>query len=135
MTGPLAGYRVLELGGIGPGPFAAMLLSDLGAEVLRIDRTTDVGVEVDPHNAGVLLRGRRSVALDLKQPHGKDAFLSLVERHGATLRVSPCGRGGIGRHARFRFWWRKPCRFKSCRPHHAAPQRQAASGEPCGAGA
>src|SRR5687768_11030606 len=86
MTGPLAGYRVLEVGGIGPGPFAAMLLSDLGAEILRVDRANEVGdIEPEQPNDDVLLRGRRSIALDLKHPDGKSAFLDLVARADAVI--------------------------------------------------
>ncbi|MET9491205.1 CaiB/BaiF CoA-transferase family protein [Nocardia sp. NPDC006630] len=78
-TGPLAGYRVIELGGIGPGPFAGMLLADLGAEVVRVDRPQLVG---DPNAGGpadVINRGKRSVAIDLKHPRGIAAILDLVE--------------------------------------------------------
>jgi alpha-methylacyl-CoA racemase len=77
MPGPLHGLRVLELAGIGPGPFCCMMLADLGAEVLRIDRP-----EGPPggHPADVLGRGRRSVALDLKRSEAIDAALALVER-------------------------------------------------------
>ncbi len=79
--GPLAGVRVLELAGQGPGPFCAMLLSDMGAEVLRIDRAAEVGVEQPepPLDAGIR-RGRRSAALDLKHPEGLALALDLVER-------------------------------------------------------
>lgn len=76
MPGPLAGLRVLEIAGIGPGPFCCMMLADLGAEVLRIDRPG-----VAPGNpADVLGRGRRGIALDLKRPVAVDAVLRLVER-------------------------------------------------------
>ena len=83
-NGPLAGYRVVELAGIGPGPFAAMLLADLGAEVVRVERTQVVG---RPH-AGLgdlMQRGRRSVAVDLKHPDGVATLLDLVERADALL--------------------------------------------------
>jgi crotonobetainyl-CoA:carnitine CoA-transferase CaiB-like acyl-CoA transferase len=75
MTGPLQGYKVVELSGIGPGPLAAMLLADMGAEVIRIDRSftpkrvTSAGGD-RPVNSDTLQRGRRSVALDLKSPEG-----------------------------------------------------------------
>ncbi|MFC6148310.1 MULTISPECIES: CaiB/BaiF CoA transferase family protein [Mumia] len=78
--GPLAGIRVVELAGIGPGPFAAMLLADLGADVVRVDRTTPGGLVVLPQDRDVLARGRRSVAVDLKNPAGVDVVLDLVER-------------------------------------------------------
>ncbi|WP_426564618.1 CaiB/BaiF CoA transferase family protein [Angustibacter sp. McL0619] len=74
--GPLAGVRVVELGGIGPGPFCAMLLADLGADVVRIERPADAG---RPSEHPVLHRGRRSVALDLKSAAGADAVLRLVD--------------------------------------------------------
>jgi len=74
--GPLAGLRVLELAGIGPGPHAAMVLADLGADVVRIDRPpSDPDAEV---RADYLLRGRRSVVLDLKEPPDREQFLALV---------------------------------------------------------
>ncbi|NUO36407.1 MAG: CoA transferase [Dermatophilaceae bacterium] len=80
-TGPLAGVRVVELAGIGPSPFAAMLLADLGADVIRIDRPggATLPVPLDPE-ADVLRRGRPSVLLDLKHPDGLAAALSLVEQ-------------------------------------------------------
>ena len=74
--GPLAGLRVLELAGIGPGPHAAMVLADLGADVVRIDRPpSDPDAEV---RADYVLRGRRSVVLDLKEPPDREQFLALV---------------------------------------------------------
>ncbi|HEU5288874.1 MAG TPA: CaiB/BaiF CoA-transferase family protein [Candidatus Limnocylindria bacterium] len=77
--GPLAGVKVVELAGIGPAPFCAMLLADAGAEVLRIDRLedTDLGVRVDPR-FNLLNRGRRSVAIDLKRADGVAAARRLV---------------------------------------------------------
>jgi alpha-methylacyl-CoA racemase len=76
--GPLDGLRVVELAGIGPVPFAGMLLADLGADVVRVDRASGDG---RPHTAHqVLDRGRRSVALDLKQPSAVEIVLRLVER-------------------------------------------------------
>lgn len=84
--GPLNGIRILEIAGIGPGPFAAMMLSDMGAEVLRVDRAASVrdggaeGVGKD-----LLNRGRRSIGLDLKHPEGRDALLRMVERADALL--------------------------------------------------
>src|SRR5262245_2191092 len=79
--GPLAGYRVLELAGIGPGPHCAMLLADLGADVLRVDRTADAQLGISkPAFADLMNRGRRSVAVDLKHPEGVATVLRLVER-------------------------------------------------------
>lgn len=83
MAGPLAGVRVVEMVGIGPCPFAAMMLADMGAEVIRIDRKAAPG-EHNPYpmlgtRHDVMARGRRSLALDLKQPAGCLAALRLVE--------------------------------------------------------
>ncbi len=80
MTGPLAGYRILELAGMGPGPFAAMMLSDMGAEVLRIDRADAVDPDEAPPAWDVNARGRRSVGVDLKDPAGREVVLALVAR-------------------------------------------------------
>jgi len=84
--GPLAGIRIVELGGIGPGPFAAMLLSDLGADVLRIDRieASDSGVDM-PEKFNLLHRGRRSVAMDLKKPQAVEAVKQLVAQADALI--------------------------------------------------
>lgn len=84
--GPLAGVRIVELGGIGPGPFAAMLLSDLGADVLRIDRivASDSGVDMLP-KFNLLHRGRRSVAMDLKKPEAVAAVRRLVGKADALI--------------------------------------------------
>ncbi len=85
MTGPLAGVRVVEFAGIGPGPFAAMLLADMGADVIRVDRPEQVRPERfgSPH-PDVLNRGRRSIAVDLKHPAGREVVLDLV-RHADAL--------------------------------------------------
>ncbi len=77
MTGPLHGARVVELAGLGPGPFAAMLLADLGADVIRVDRIDDNALAP---RAYVMHRGRRSVAVDLKQPESRELVLRLVDR-------------------------------------------------------
>jgi alpha-methylacyl-CoA racemase len=80
-TGPLRGLKVLELAGIGPAPFAAMMLSDMGAEVLRIDRRAHVVPGDKSQPAWDLLnRGRRSIGVDLKQPAGVEVVLRLSER-------------------------------------------------------
>ncbi|MGN6330031.1 MAG: CaiB/BaiF CoA transferase family protein [Motilibacteraceae bacterium] len=79
-SGPLEGVHVVELAGIGPGPFAAMMLADLGAEVLRIDRPTGPGLSFGAPHLDVLNRGRRNVAVDLKDPRGREVVLRLVER-------------------------------------------------------
>ncbi|HEY1301243.1 MAG TPA: CaiB/BaiF CoA-transferase family protein [Stellaceae bacterium] len=84
--GPLAGVKVVELAGIGPGPMCAMLLADLGATVLRIDRKEPSGLGVPrPLRYDLLLRGRYSLALDLKSPDGKALALSLVENADALI--------------------------------------------------
>jgi len=84
--GPLAGIKIVELTGIGPAPMCAMLLADLGATVLRIDRPggSDLGVP-RPLRYDLLLRGRRCLALDLKRPDGKDAagYLANAARGNA----------------------------------------------------
>ncbi|UMG91205.1 CaiB/BaiF CoA-transferase family protein [Nocardioides sp. TF02-7] len=74
--GPLAGVRVVELAGIGPGPFAVMLLADMGADVVRVDRVTGPGADYTPNP--VIERGRRSIALDLKSDDGVAVLLDLV---------------------------------------------------------
>ncbi|MGW1069408.1 CaiB/BaiF CoA transferase family protein [Streptomyces aureus] len=77
--GPLAGVRVVELAGIGPGPFAAMLLADLGADVVRVDRPGGPGLGVDPAH-DVTNRNKRSVIIDLKAEDGASRVLDLAER-------------------------------------------------------
>ncbi|MEU6631796.1 CaiB/BaiF CoA-transferase family protein [Streptomyces parvus] len=77
--GPLAGVRVVELAGIGPGPFAAMLLADLGADVVRVDRPGGAGLGIDPAH-DLTNRNKRSVVLDLKSVEGPARVLDLVER-------------------------------------------------------
>lgn len=77
--GPLHGVKVVELAGIGPGPMAAMLLADMGATVLRVDRQNPSGLGVPrPEKFDLLLRSRRAVAVDLKSPAGVDFVLDLV---------------------------------------------------------
>jgi len=81
MAGPLTGLKIIEFAGIGPGPFCAMLLSDMGAEVIRIDRYgAQGGSKFD-----VTARGRRSVALNLKSPEGVEAALELISKADALL--------------------------------------------------
>jgi alpha-methylacyl-CoA racemase len=74
--GPLQGIRVVELQGIGPGPFCGMMLADMGAELIRIDRAASAG---RPAGKDILARGRQSVAVDLKNPEGVETVLRLVE--------------------------------------------------------
>jgi alpha-methylacyl-CoA racemase len=79
--GPLRGIRILEFAGIGPGPFAAMLLADMGAEVLRLDRAQTVREPMpDRPSLDLMGRGRRSAAFDLKHPEARAAVLRLIER-------------------------------------------------------
>lgn len=84
--GPLAGIKIVELGGIGPGPFASLLLSDLGADVIRIDRIvpSDSGIAVEDR-FNLLQRGRRSIAMDLKKPEAVAAALKLVAAADALI--------------------------------------------------
>ncbi len=84
--GPLNGIRIVELAGIGPGPMAAMLLADMGATVLRIERvaSADLGVR-RPLNCDITLRSRPAIALDLKQPEGIERALRLIETADALI--------------------------------------------------
>lgn len=94
MNGPLKGVRVIEIAGIGPGPFAAMMLADHGAEVIRIDRP---GQPSDPHDA--MLRSRRTLTLDLKSATGVAALRHVVRGADALiegLRPGTLERLGIG---------------------------------------
>ena len=99
MPGPLSGLTVIELTGIGPGPFAAMVLSDMGAEVIKVDRAQWVGMTQAPGSVEVLDRGRRSIAVDLKQPEGVETVLRLVESADALIegyRPGVAERLGVG---------------------------------------
>ncbi|MFB7784660.1 CaiB/BaiF CoA transferase family protein [Streptomyces vinaceus] len=96
--GPLAGVRVVELAGIGPGPFAAMLLADLGADVVRVDRPGGGALAVDPAY-DVTNRGKRSVLVDLKSAEGPARVLDLVERADVLIegfRPGVAERLGVG---------------------------------------
>ncbi|MEM8972298.1 MAG: CaiB/BaiF CoA-transferase family protein [Pseudomonadota bacterium] len=77
---PLAGMRIMEFAGIGPGPFAAMMLADMGADIIRVDR---IGAAYDPHD--FLARGRKSLALDLKQPAAIDVALKIVDQSDGLI--------------------------------------------------
>ena len=84
--GPLAGVRVLELEAIGPGPFCGMMLADMGADVLLVDRPSDPGLGLGrTRSADVMFRGRRSVTLDLKTKDGVAAALLLAQRADALI--------------------------------------------------
>ena len=96
--GPLKGYRIVEIAGIGPGPFACMMLADMGADVIRLERPTGPrGVDAVPGN--VLNRSRRSVGIDLKHPDAVELTLRLVEGADALIegfRPGVAERLGIG---------------------------------------
>ncbi len=98
--GPLTGVRVIEIAGIGPGPFCAMMLADMGADVVRVDRASAVrGGDPDRPPLDLLNRGRRSVGVDLKLPEGVETVLALVESADALLegfRPGVAERLGIG---------------------------------------
>ncbi len=100
MPGPLSGYRVIELAGIGPGPFAAMMLADMGAEVIRVERAAAAaGPLPSTPYFDVLLRGRRNIAIDLKHPDGVGTLLDLVVSADALIegfRPGVMERLGIG---------------------------------------
>jgi alpha-methylacyl-CoA racemase len=86
VTGPLQGFRVVEMGGIGPAPFAGGLLGDLGADVLRIDRVGKTGAELEtPPRFDFYNRNKRSLALDLKKPGAAATVLKLVEKADALI--------------------------------------------------
>src|SRR4051794_41809555 len=95
-TGPLRGVRVVELAGIGPGPHAAMLLADLGADVIRLERPAGAG-SASPRETDLLTRGRPSVAMDLKKPGAVEAGLELVGRAAGVARGVRPGAGGRAR--------------------------------------
>ncbi len=100
MTGPLGGVTVIEIAGLGPGPFCGMLLADLGADVIRVDRKDPSGMfpaAAQPFD--VLARGRRSIAVDLKVEGGAEVVLRLAERADALfegMRPGVAERLGIG---------------------------------------
>ena len=79
--GPLAGVKVVEIAGIGPGPFCAMMLADMGAEVIRVDRKGARG----GGKFDILQRGRKSIAVDLKKPEGVETVLKLIEKADALI--------------------------------------------------
>jgi alpha-methylacyl-CoA racemase len=86
VTGPLQGFRVVEMGGIGPAPFAGGLLGDLGADVVRIDRIAKPGAEPEtPLRFDFYNRNKRSVALDLKKPEAVATVLKLLEKADALI--------------------------------------------------
>jgi alpha-methylacyl-CoA racemase len=99
VSGPLSGIKVIEIAGIGPGPFTAMMLADMGAEVIRVDRAGSVGGDPGKPNLEILNRGRRSIGVDLKSPDGVETVLALVEQADALIegfRPGVAERLGIG---------------------------------------
>jgi len=105
MSGPLNGVRVLEIAGIGPGPFCGMLLADMGADVLRVDRlqANDLGLPVAT-KYDIMSRGRRSIALDLKLPESIQTVLALAAKADALIegfRPGVTERLGLGPDACF----------------------------------
>lgn len=106
-AGPLAGVRVVEIAGIGPGPFCGMLLADLGADVVRVDRPGG-RMTLVPWERDILNRGKRSIAVDLKRPEGAETVLSLAA-HADILfegfRPGVAERLGVGPDA---CWERRP---------------------------
>ncbi|MBI3214186.1 MAG: CoA transferase [Mycobacterium sp.] len=98
-SGPLRGVRVLEVGGMGPGPFAGMTLADMGAEVVRIDRPGGLGVFPGDATQDILNRGKQSVCLDLKQPAAIEIVLAMAQRADILIeghRPGVAERLGIG---------------------------------------
>ncbi len=83
--GPLAGVRVIEIAGIGPGPFTAMMLGDMGADVIRVDRASQAGAGSQAPSKDVSIRSRRSIGVDLKQPGGVALVLQLIESADALI--------------------------------------------------
>lgn len=85
-SGPLVGYKVIEMAGIGPNPMCAMMLADMGAEVIRVDRVVEsgLGIPMEP-KFSLLDRSRCSIAVDLKQPEGVALVLDLVEQADALI--------------------------------------------------
>jgi len=95
----LSGVKVVEIAGIGPGPFAAMMLADMGADVVRVDRAQAVTGNFDRQNLEILNRGRRSIGVDLKHPDGVETVMKLVEQADALIegfRPGVADRLGIG---------------------------------------
>jgi alpha-methylacyl-CoA racemase len=98
-VGPLQGVKIVEIAGIGPGPFAAMILSDLGADIIRVERAQSVTGDFSRDNKEVIYRGRRSVGIDLKNADGVEAVMRLVEQADALIegfRPGVTERLGIG---------------------------------------
>jgi alpha-methylacyl-CoA racemase len=108
--GPLAGVKIIEIKGIGPGPYAGMLLADLGAEVVVVERSSQPSGIALPSALDVNARGKKSIALNLKTPAGLHALLRLVKqadalfegfRPGVAERLGANGTAGTHRRARY----------------------------------
>jgi alpha-methylacyl-CoA racemase len=101
MMGPLAGIKIIEIAGLGAAPYGCMMLADMGADVVRVDRSSGSG---DTPEGSPLLRNRRSIALDLKQPRGRDLVLAMAEKADVLVEAFRPGvaeRLGIGPEACF----------------------------------
>ena len=100
MGGPLTGLKVVELSGLGPGPFASMMLADMGADVIKVDRASSArGGNPEAPPADVLSRGRQSIGVDLKHPDGIETVLTLIEGADVLIegfRPGVCERLGLG---------------------------------------
>ncbi len=99
MPGPLAGVTIIELAGIGPGPFAGMMLSDMGARIIRVDRVEDTGLDAATAAQNIMGRGRESIQVNTKSPEGREIVLSLFETADAVIegfRPGVVERLGIG---------------------------------------
>jgi alpha-methylacyl-CoA racemase len=97
--GPLAGLKIVEMWCIGPGPFAGMLLSDMGAEVIRVDRPVEIDYGYPPNRYRTIWRNRRSVAVDLEIPEGVETMLRLMDQADGFIegnRPGVCEKLGIG---------------------------------------
>jgi alpha-methylacyl-CoA racemase len=107
-TGPLAGLRIVEFVGVGPGPLCGMLLADLGAEVIRIDRVEPSGLGIErPVRFDLLLRGKRTLKMDLKQPAGLALARALIARAEGLIegfRPRTMERIGLGPEVTTRNW-------------------------------
>ncbi|MCU1459821.1 MAG: carnitine dehydratase [Actinomycetia bacterium] len=97
--GPLHGVKIVEIAGIGPGPFAAMLLADMGADIIRVERAQTVTGDFSKPNLEPMYRGRRSIGVDLKNPDGVETVMRLIEQADALIegfRPGVTERLGIG---------------------------------------
>ena len=99
MAGPLSGIKIIELAGIGPSPYACMLLADAGADILRFERTSGAMVPEGMPNWDLLNRSRRSVGIDLKNPDAVSLLLELVAEADVVIegfRPGVAERLGVG---------------------------------------